>query len=177
MINLLPPPYQEELKQKEGRKLILILGILFLVFLISLTLILFSAKLYIQGQLDSVKILVDLEEKTMQAAEIKDFKQKVNLTNQNILKLNEFYETQINPIDILEKVFGTLPEEITLTDFSWQKNNSQVSISGFSSTREALFNFKNNLEADKEFAEIKFPPSNWIKPVDIDFNVTFKITK
>jgi len=177
MINLLPPSYQQELRQEENRRLILILGMLFLIFLISVTSILFSVKLYIQGKLESVNVLLDLEEKTLQTSEIQSFRERINSINQNLSKLNAFYEKQISSISILEKVFKTLPPEIYLTAFSWQKNTSQVIISGFSPNREILFLFQKNLEESKEFSGIELPTQNWIKPVDIDFRVTFKISR
>ena len=177
MINLLPPSYQREISQEENRKLILILGMLFLIFLISVVLILFSVKFYIQGQLESVKVLVDLEEKTLQTSEIQSLRDGINLANKNLSKLNSFYKKQVDSIGVLEKIFKTLPPEIHLTAFSWQKNTGQVTISGFSPNRETLFNFQKKLEENKEFTEIKFPPQNWIKSADIDFYVTFKLAK
>ena len=175
MINLLPLRYKEQLKQEENRKLVLISGIIFLIFLISLILILFSIKLHIQGQLESVKVLADLEEKTMEKSEIQILKGKINLSNQNLSKLKSFYKKQVSSVDILEKIFNTVPAEIYLTAFSWQKNTSQVTISGFSPHREILFVFQQNLEQTEEFTEIIFPPQNWIKSTDIDFHVSFKI--
>jgi len=177
MINLLPPLYQQDLRQEENRRLILILGILFLIFLISMTLILFSVKLFIQGKLESVNVMLDLEEKTLQTSEIQSLRERINSVNQNLSKLNAFYEKQISSISVLEKVFKTLPPEIYLSAFSWQKNTSQVAISGFSPNREVLFLFQKNLEESKEFSGIELPTQNWIKPVDIDFRVTFKIAK
>jgi len=177
MINLLPPLYQQELRQEENRRLILILGMLFLIFLISVTLILFSVKLFIQGKLESVNVLLNLEEKTLQTSEIQSLRERINSINQNLSKLNAFYEKQISSISVLEKVFKTLPPGIYLSAFSWQKNTSQVAISGFSPNREVLFLFQNNLEESKEFSGIELPTQNWIKPVDIDFRVTFKISR
>jgi len=52
-----------------------------------------------------------------------------------------------------------------------------VAISGLSPNREILFLFQKNLEESKEFSGIELPTQNWIKPVDIDFRVTFKIAK
>ncbi len=175
MINLLPLSYQAELKEQENRKLISILGVLFLIFLISVVLILFSVKLFIQGQLEAVKIMAGLEEKTLQTSETQKLETEINSTNKNISKLNAFYKKQVDSVAILEKIFKTLPSEINLTAFSWQKKTGQVSISGFSPSREILFSFQNNLEQAKEFKEIYFPPQNWIKSADIDFYVTFKL--
>ena len=177
MINLLPPRYQQELRQEENRRLILILGMIFLIFLISVILILFSVKLFIQGKLESVNVMLDLEEKTLQTSEIQSLRERINSVNQNLSKLNAFYEKQISSISILEKVFKTLPPEIYLSAFSWQKNTSQVAISGFSPNREVLFLFQKNLEESKEFSGIELPTQNWIKSVNIDFRVTFKINR
>lgn len=175
MINLLPPQYKEELKQEENWRLVLLLGILILVFLISIILILFAIKFHIGGRVESEKTLVNLEEKYSQTSEIKELRQKIILANQNLSKLNSFYSFQVSPSEILEKVSKTIPSGIYLTAFSWQKNTSQISLAGFSPERKILFEFKENLEKEKEFTEIYFPPSSWINPVDINFYITFKI--
>ncbi len=176
MINLLPPSYREELHREENRKLISILGMLFLLFLVSLILILFSAKIYIQGQLDSVKVLANLEEKTLNTSEIKSLAQEINSTNKNISKLGAFYKKQNDTTGILGEIFKTLPPEIKLTALSWQRDTGQISISGFSPAREILFTLQKNLEGATEFEEINFPPQNWIKASNIDFYVTFKLS-
>jgi Tfp pilus assembly protein PilN len=174
-INLLPSSYKEELSQEENWKLVLILGILFLIFLISLALVLFSIKIYVQGQADSLKIMADLQEKALQTSGIPDLKGKINLSNQKILKLESFYKAQPDTPLILEDIFKTLPATVYLTNLTWQKSVYLVSLAGFSPTREALFELKTNLEAKKEFKEVYFPPADWINPSNIDFEVTFKI--
>ena len=175
MINLLPPKEKEELTWEESWKLVLILGMLSLIFLISLSLILFSIKTYISGELKSQKILVELEEKRLEVSEVKDLQKKVVALNQNLFKLDSFYQNQISLTKILEKVSETLPPGIYLTDFSFQKDISQIRISGFSPERETLFEFKRELEKEKDFREIYFPASNWVKPREIDFYLTFKL--
>lgn len=175
MINLLPSQYKQELIKEENFRLASILGTLFLIFLISLVLILFLVKIYIQNQAESLKIMVSLEEKKLQTAGIQTLKEKISLANQKILKLRSFYRAQPDLIWLLGKVFQALPSQIYLTAFSWQKNTSQITLSGFSPKREILFELKKNLEGKKEFSEIYFPPASWIEPTDIDFQVSFKI--
>lgn len=174
MINLLPLQEKKNLRMEENWRLVLILGFLFLIFLISLFLILFSVKSYLWGQVESRKILVDLEEKYFQSSEIQALREKITLANQNLSKLTPFYQKQKRGTEILEKISQTLPPGVYLTTLSWQKDTSQISLSGFSPTREILFEFKKKLE-EKEFREIYFPPQNWIEPTDIDFYVTFKV--
>ncbi len=175
MINLLPPSYKKEILQEQNWKLTLILGLLFLIFSVSLILVLFSIRIYIQGEAESLKVSADLGEKSLQESGTLDFREKIESANQKILKLESFYKNQDNTLIFLENIFKLIPENIYLTSLFWQKSASQVSLTGFSPSREALFELKKNLEERKEFSDISFPPSNWINPVDIDFQVTFKI--
>ena len=185
MINLLPAQYKEELKQEEGWKLVLILEILVLIFLICLTLILFSVKIFISGQLEAQKILLFQEEKKFEESQIKNMEEKITISNQTLLELNSFYQSQTNLTEILEKISEILPINVYLTTLNFnpltatenEKHAAQISLSGFSPTREILLEFKKNLEKEQTFEEIYFPPSNWVKPTDIDFSVNFKIKK
>lgn len=175
MINLLPPQQKQELLGEERFKLILILEILFLVFLILLSLILLSIKIYISGQSDFQKILANLGEKEL--SQSKALKEKLNSINQDLSKIDSFYERQFNLTEFLERISKIIPEEIYLKSFSYQKDTSQITISGFSPTVEVLVDFKESLEKQEDFKEIHFPSDVWIKLVDIDFDLTFKITQ
>ena len=174
MINLLPPQQKEELLEEEKYNLVLILGILFLIFLVSLILILFSIKIFISGETDVQRILLSAEEKRFKESQIQNLEEKIDASNQTLSKLNLFYQNQLNLTETLEKISGTLPPGTYLTTLNF--NLAQISLSGFSPTREILLELKENLEKEKIFGEIYFPPSNWVKPTDIDFSVTLRIT-
>jgi len=173
MINLLPPQQKAELGREEKWKLILILGIISLIFFLYLSLILLALKIYISSELESQKILLGIEEKKFKASEIQEFQKKVVALNQNLSKLDSFYREQTDLTNIIEKISNLLPSEVYLTNLSWQKETSQIGLSGSAPLRENLFELKKNLE--KDFEEVYFPASNWVKPKDIDFSVTFKV--
>ena len=188
MINLLPPQQKEELLEEEKYNLVLTLGILFLIFLISLTLILFSIKISISGQLEAQKILLSQGEERFKGTQIQNLEEKINISNQTFSKLNLFYQNQLNLTETLEKISETLPPGTYLTNLNFSlltvpaggkapQYVAQISVSGFSPTREILLEFKENLDKEGAFGEIYFPPSNWVKPADIDFSVNFKITQ
>ncbi len=92
-------------------------------------------------------------------------------------------ERAYNLSEILEKISKILAPGIYLTNLSLNKpsdlqgNRVEVTISGFSETRENLSLFKKNLEEEKDFKDVYFYPSSWIKPTDIDFYLTLKIEK
>ena len=173
--NLLPLQAKAELYQEEIKKLIMIFGVLILIFLFSLTLILFEIKDYISRQVDSERIFSDSEKKQLQISEIQNLREKINLANKTLSQLDSFYQEEVSLIEIFEKISNTIPPQIYLTNLFYQKDNSQISLSGFSPQREILVEFKKNLE--KEFLEVYFPPQVWTKSTDIDFQVNFKIKK
>ena len=177
MINLLPPKQKGELLLREQQSLILILGILFLSFLLSLSLILLSIKISISGDLEIQKIT--LEERGKEVSFNRELEEKIKNSNQLLSDLNSFYQSQSNLTQILEKISGFLPSGTYLTNLNLnplqKEKGIQISLSGFCQSRELLFSFKENLEKEGSFSEIYFPPENWLKPIDINFNVTFKI--
>ena len=143
MINLLPLQQKEELLEEEKYNLVLTLGILFLIFLISLILILFSIKIFISGETDVQRILLSAEEKRFKESQIQNLEEKINASNQTLSKLNLFYQNQLNLTETLEKISGTLPPGTYLTTLNF--NLAQISLSGFSPTREILLELKENL--------------------------------
>jgi len=182
MINLLPPQQKEELREEENLKLILILGIVFVGFLISLFLILSFIKIYLSNSLVVQKLF--LEEKEKEASLNKDFEEKIKSYNQNLLKLGSFYENQLNLTEVFEKISQILPSGTYLTDFSFNlvqeaekkgKGLPQISLTGFCPSREILMEFKESLEKEEKFKDVSFPPENWVRPNDINFRAIFQI--
>lgn len=178
MINLLSPEQKKELLQEERYKLVLILGLLIVFFLASLSLVLLSIKINISGEAQSQKILVDSEEEKFKISEIQKLEEEIKSINQNLEKLNTFYKSQPNLTELLEKISKILPQNSYLTTFTLvspaKEKKIKISLGGYSKTRELLFEFKKGLEAEPDFKEIYFPPSNWIKPKDIEFLATFQ---
>jgi len=179
MLNLLPQKEKEELIQEESFKLILILGILILIFLICLSLILFSIGISIGGQLAIEKAL--LSQKETEISHLRDLEKEIKNLNLTFSKLDSFYQKNPNFVKILEITSKTLPPGTYLTSFNFnlpakdKKYLGEVILNGYSPTREILLEFKKNLEQEELFQEVYFPPANWVEPTDINFTVNFKI--
>lgn len=171
--NLLPPEIKKELFLEEIQRLILIFSILIFVFLISLTSILFGIKTYLKIRLNFYQNLVAEKEQQLKIKETKELREKINLANETLDKLNSFYQEQPDLIAIFEKISKFLSPNMYLTNFAYQKEKKEVQISGFAPQSKDLLEFRQKLE--KEFPNFYFPLQNWIKTTDIDFQVTFKI--
>ncbi len=182
MINLLSPEEKNRLLLEERKKIITILWFLFLFFLFCFTLILFSIRFYLQGQVESQKIIFQQTQKSTEQFEIKEFQEKFNSFNIALVNLDSFYKQKVYFSEILEKISKILHEEAYLTNISVtlstdKETPAQVALSGFIPNRENLFEFKKTLEKEEGIKEVSFPPTNWVNPVDINFFVTFKTGK
>lgn len=152
----------------------LILGLVVLTFFVSLALVLFSVRIYVKAQAESVKFLVEAERTRLQSTQTAELREKITKGSQNISKLNSFYKNKVETTKILETIFQIVPKQISLTSLSWRREGV-VAISGFSPTREVLFELRNNLQSEVRFSDINFPPQNFVKPTNIDFQATFKV--
>ena len=185
MINLLPPEEKQSILLEKKKRSIIILWFFFLFFLCCFILVLSSVRFHVRGEFESQKIILEEIKKNSEQSEIRKLQKEIDLINSVLVQLKHFYENKTYLTEILEKISNTLPEKTYLTNFSVisidkdqedkEKTNFNVSLSGFSANREILFDFKKNLEKNENFEEIYFPATNWTKPSDIDFFVTFKI--
>ncbi len=177
MINLLPPHEKELLKQEENRKLVLVFAIEFLIFFVSLTLILFAVRTYLADQVSIQKSHLPDIVKNFETPERQAFQKKITSLDDSIKKLNTFYDKQIFFSSLLGKISFAAPSGIYFKALAINTASGKTtcSVTGFALTREILLQFKKNLEANKDFYEITFPPSSWVKPTNIDFDLNFKI--
>ncbi|MBM3250644.1 MAG: hypothetical protein FJZ07_00150 [Candidatus Nealsonbacteria bacterium] len=180
MINLLPPEQKEELLLEQKKRIIVILGILVLFFLFCLFLFSFLVKIYLQIQVISQKGFLKEAEKGSFQLEIQDLRRKIDLINQDITRLEQFYKNRIYFSEILDKISQTIPRGVYLTNFSAAvsffegESLIKISLSGFAPTREILLEFNKKLEEQINFKNISFPAANWVKPRDINFFVNFE---
>jgi len=181
MINLLPPEQKQELLQEEKLRLTLILGTLFLCFLICSSLILFLIKNYTLWDVEAEKILVQEKEKTLSFNQ--ELEKEMKESNIFLSDLTSFYEERIEVTQLLEIIEQTLPSGVHLTSFDFAlpsikgKEKPRISINGFCPDRETLLSFQKNLKDEERFSEIYFSPQSWVEPENVDFNISFRFNE
>lgn len=173
MINLLPPKIKTEILEEKIKKLVIILGTLISISLLFLTLILFLINSQLLKRVDLQKQLIESGKSQFEVPEFKNLREKVILANKNLLKLDTFYQEKVSLLEIFEKISEILPEKIYLNNFSFQKEEPEISLSGFAPNRETFLEFKNNLE--RGFVGIDFPLQSLIEPTN--FQIKFKVKK
>jgi Tfp pilus assembly protein PilN len=179
MINLLPSQYKDELLTAKTERLIVIIGFLIFIFFLSLFLIILAIEIYLTDQVNVQKSFLELQRKEKGGPEIKEMEEKTKNVNLKLSRLDNFYQGQIHLAEILERINSTLPGGAYLTNFSYSKDTSLISISGFSPTREKLKEFQINLSETfqkKDIKEVDVPMANWIEATNINFaGINFEI--
>jgi Tfp pilus assembly protein PilN len=180
MINLLPPEKKEELLREKRLRLMTILGISLLFFLVCFSLILFSIKTFVGGEVEAQKILFEQREKELRNPQMQALEENLVSFNLVLSKLESFYHSQTKLNEILEKISEIIPSEIYLTNLSIVPSSEKTSrikcdLSGFSPTREKLLELKGNLEDEESFEGVSLPPASWVEATDINFIATFRI--
>ncbi len=180
MINLLPIKQKQRLLEEEFFRLTLILGTLFLSFLVCLSLILFLIKNYTSWDLEAEKILLQEKEKTISLN--KELEKEIKEANTFLSELDSFYQETTRTTHLLETIDATLASGVYLTSFDFalpkikDRDKSRISISGFSPDRETLLIFQENLKKEESFSEVYFSPESWVEPKNLDFDVSFRFT-
>lgn len=171
MINLLPPQQKKELLYEQKYKLFLIFGVLAVIFLIAIFLTFFAIKINISSESQREKIVI--------SPQAQDSEAKILEINNDLHDLASFYGNRPDFTKIIGEILEIIPPKISLVslslDFSKKTEDFSASLRGLSPDREYLSLFKKNLESDSSFNDINFPPSTWVKPKDIEFNIIFKV--
>ena len=172
MINLLPSQQKIEILGNRKLRVFSIAGVLFVVFWVSLSLLLLSLEIRVSTQALSQRIIADSEEKKLSTDKIDSTMNEMESINQDVARLKSFYARQTNLTALLEKISWRLPSGVHLTNFSF--TSSTVSLIGYSPTRDLLYELKRSLETQPAFKNIDFPASNWVTQKDINFSVSFR---
>ncbi|KKU86545.1 MAG: hypothetical protein A2667_02135 [Candidatus Wildermuthbacteria bacterium RIFCSPHIGHO2_01_FULL_47_27] len=173
MINLLPPQEKEGLQQTKRQKIALILGFVFFAFLVCASLVLFVVNVRLNAKISEGKIFLDISEN--ETGSLANLQKELESYNSNISAVENFYSNNLSLGELLRRIADALPPGVYLTGLSYQKTSTQFQLTGFAPTGEALRTFKQNLERQDVFYDISFPPSNWIKPADVEFTASFKV--
>lgn len=180
MINLLPPQQQEELRGYRIKKITIVLSFMGTVFLIALALVLLALNFHLQGEVDYQSSVLKVKQGESKVGQIKSIQNEFSSYNKKISKLQKFYEQQDHPSEFLKKIDSVLSPSVYLTSLSYRKMKDEdykarVNLVGYCPDRDILFNLKRKMDEKAEWKELRLPPSNWVQPVDINFQISFKI--
>ncbi|MDD5606406.1 MAG: PilN domain-containing protein [Candidatus Pacebacteria bacterium] len=170
MINLIPDFQKQELIKIEKEKIQIIFLFLLNFFFICLLLLFLFLNIYFNSQIQSTNVLITSLDHFKEPEEIKE---QIIKTNEELFRINKFYQNRIYYSSVLDSIFLAMPDGVYLNNISFI--DKKINLSGFVPFREDLLLFRENLE--KSFKQVDFPPVNWSERENINFFVTFSYEK
>lgn len=102
----------------------------------------------------------------------------------SISKIKELNDQSKTIIDIIgqkqtfrqsiEKIFNTLPQDITIKQISFDPQTQSIAINGFADTQEQVLKYKNTLSHQEGFINVNLPFSSLAQRSNLDFTIELK---
>jgi hypothetical protein len=175
MINLLPPTEKQNILNEKNLKKIIILGLVLFFSLICFSLMMLFIQFDLNGKLVFQRTILRDKRKEFESSKAKELEGEILYFNKIFVDIQSFYKMQFPLAKTLEKLANLVPDGIKLSNVTFGKENRDFSFVGIAETREILLALKKNLENEKSFQGIYFPPSSWVSPENINFLVKFKV--
>lgn len=162
----------------------MILLVLLFLFLLSLSLLLGSLRIYLSGEIKTQEARLVVQEETLNRYKEQEV---IKSLNWDVLNTVRLYRRQVELRAVFTSLADNLPGNMILENFSYTPSSEAIvkeeikiipakfTLSGFAPTREILFSFKESLEANSLFQSVTFPPSNWVNSQDIIFSVSLEL--
>lgn len=175
-INLLPKIKQDELAHERAFYSVAVAVSLCTAVLLIGVLIQFAVGVYLDRVTVSIESQIDQLKRVANKVENAEVKQQIVLTNAQIEDFSKLLSSTPEWSSVLEAFVNNVPAGIRITQFEADVKNMEVSISGYSPTRDQVIDLYNNINADKtHFKNINYPLENVTQPTDVRFNFTFTI--
>lgn len=179
MINLLPDMAKKELTLEDAQKKILLIAFFVLISLCIFIISLYGLRLFLHFEIGVAEEMIEQKNSEFEDAQFQEFKQMILNVNQRISNVRAFWRNQIGitqVVEILAKVTNemSIKDSIYFTNLSFQKmasDQADLNIAGIALTRQALFDFKEDLEKQQILKDIYFTPSSWVEPIDAPFTL------
>lgn len=176
IINLLPKPRQELLRQEATfRSLLSFFWISLFTFALVIA-VQAGVKIYLQTQGNAINNSIEILQAQVKKQENSTVKKQITVINNYIADYKNL-STGIPKWSKVLKAFAPLPPRgVVVNSFVIDFNKKSVNINGTAPTRELVIELYNNiLQDEKEFYNIDYPLENVAKPKDISFHFTFYI--
>ena len=168
-INLLPPKWVRKYLNKKLKLQILSLLVISSLFIWSSLGVSGALYFYLNGQQRVLKS----DPAVSSAQPPTELLAKIEKINGSVKTVESILSSSKNPQDILNMVFASKPVDVTLSEYKIDLETGKVTLAGSAATREALFQFKQSLEANEDFSLVQIPISSFEAEVDITFVANF----
>lgn len=176
IINLLPKSKQRDFRYEKIFHSVLRLTYLAAASFVLVFLTLFGTRFYVTHQgsqidakADAIKNFADKQENTV-------LRNKIKGINNVFTDFQSLSDTTPHWSKVLAAFTRLVPSDVKIQTFTADAKKKQVSIIGYSPTRESVIALYNNISRDdKNFFNVDYPLENVSKPTDVSFHYNFSI--
>lgn len=171
--NLLPKPDQSDVRMEKITSRLLNLLVWVALSLAVLVVLLLGTRIYLASELGRVKDRIVLQQQAVSKEENLEIKRELEEFNTHLANLAAFEENQGFWSEIMINFARLLPSDLVIDTLSADRKTGQISITGFSSSRDSVLMLRENLLTSDYFENVNFPLSNLTRPTDVNFRYTF----
>ncbi len=175
-LNLLPKSKQKELSRERLFFALTVAGCIAVLVLLVGFVAQIAVSIYLNDTSSRVETEIEEVKKTANKTENAAVKQKILAANAQIEDFAQLSDKSPQWSEVLKAFIKHVPSGIKVTSFSANADTKEVTIVGFSPTRDAVIDLYNNINSDKEhFKGINYPLENVAQPTNVTFTFTFTI--
>ncbi|HEX3100071.1 MAG TPA: hypothetical protein VHQ41_03840 [Patescibacteria group bacterium] len=175
-INLLPKPKQRELAGERVLYGFTVTIIISVVILLLGALVQFGVWAYLNQKVKSSEVQIEQLKRVASKSENAEIKGQIIKVNGVLQDFTTLLNKSPQWSVVLTAFVKDVPNGVRITELDADATKKEVSISGFSPTRDAVIDLYNSINADKDhFININYPLENVTQPTDVKFNFTFNI--
>lgn len=175
-INLLPKTKQRELAFESVLYSVTVAIVIATVILLLGVLVQFGVWTYLNQRVSASAVEIEELKRVANKSENANVKEQIRAVN---AKMSDFYSlTSKTPqwAGVLAAFVKNVPDGVKITQFNADAKLQQVTINGYSPSRDLVIDLYNNINADKEhFKNIDYPLENVTQPTNVQFHFTFFI--
>lgn len=175
-INLLPKLKQNELAHEKLFYSIAVAAVVGVAILLLVILVQIVVRVYLDQTLKSVNAQIEQMRRVADKSENAAIKQDIQSVNAQISDFASLTAQTPQWSSVMAALVKHVPDGVKITQFEARTAKGEISISGYSPSRDLVIDLYNNINADKDnFQNINYPLENVTQPTNVRFFFDFAV--
>ncbi len=175
-INLLPKSKQIELGYERVLYSVAVAVIVAILILMLAVVVQVGVYVYLDRKVSSVNEEIDQLKKLANKTENAEVKQQIRLVNAQLDDFSKLSDKTPQWAEIIAALIKDIPDSVKITQFNADTAKQEITITGYSPTRDLVIELYNNINSDKaHFKNINYPLENVSQPTDVRFFYKFSV--
>lgn len=173
-INLLPKNKQIEISHEKTFYSVSVAVVISTLIIFIGIAVQFGVLAYLNNEISSVNAEIEQLKKAVNKSENAAVKMQIKTANAQISDFLTLDAGTPHWSTVMAAFVTHVPDNVRITQFEGKTSTGEITITGFSPTRDLVIDLYNNINSDKEhFKDINYPLENVTQPTNVRFNFQF----